>query len=153
MLEVTITGVAPFDGVYTLDPDRSFNGRELHLIKQVAGVRLGELQDALFAGDYDLIIALATITLIREGRVEKTLAARTAELLLDADTGSIVLNDAKADDSPPVGPPIGGEHNATSTISSPGSSGISDGPPATTPTSTGTGGLAAAASPSLTSVT
>lgn len=93
MLQITIEGVALFDGVYDLDLDTSLNGRELHVIKQVSGVRLGEIDTALAAGDYDLIIAFAVIALIRAGRAQPVQALRTADALLDAEAGKISIGD------------------------------------------------------------
>ena len=45
-----------------------FTNRELHLIKQIAGVRAGELFDAMEVGDNDLVVALAHIAVKRAGR-------------------------------------------------------------------------------------
>ncbi len=44
MPKITITGVDNrVDGAYDLDLDDNFTGKELHLIKQIAGVRVGEI--------------------------------------------------------------------------------------------------------------
>lgn len=50
-----------------------FTNRELHLVKQIAGVRAGELGDALEHRDNDVIVALAHIALRRAGRTRPTL--------------------------------------------------------------------------------
>jgi hypothetical protein len=42
-----------------------FTNRELHIIKQVAGVRAGQLFEAMEAGDSDLLVALAHIAIRR----------------------------------------------------------------------------------------
>ena len=143
MLQIKIEEVAPFDGTYDLDLTR-FNGRELHLIKEISGVRLGEIQEALNANDFDVIVALAAIALTRDGRVTKDMSLRAARELLEADFGklSLIDPDAKKPDEdaavPPTVPPTGGEESFES--SSPGSSSTSDDPPETTPPSTGPAG-------------
>lgn len=147
MLEVKIAGVAPFDGTYTLDfDDRPFSNREWHLIKQVSGVRMGEFADATAAGDFDLIVAFAAIALVRDGRVAKEMAARAADQLMDAESGSITVEVRDAEPADPTGPPSvppsGGESQngpaEISPTSSPTSSSIGGDRPAITPTSTGT---------------
>jgi hypothetical protein len=63
---VTITGVPPFDGEYVFDVGQ-LNGHEYHLIKQVSGVRANELDEAIFAGDAGVHIALAAIAIQQKG--------------------------------------------------------------------------------------
>lgn len=106
-MKITIEGTA-FDGAYEMDMSVPFNGRELHVIKQLAGVRLGEIEDALEAGDYDVFIAFAAIALTRAGRVQRADTLKVArEVLLEAETGSILL---EPDPEPDAGPPDhGGE--------------------------------------------
>lgn len=67
MVKVTISGVFGVDGEYDLDTDY-FTNRELHKIKQLTGVRAGELTEAINAGDSDLIVALASIALARNSK-------------------------------------------------------------------------------------
>lgn len=88
---VKISDVPPFDGTYSLDLS-TLNGRELHLIKQVSGVRGNELEEAMLAGDYDLLIALTLIAIERSGKV-----APPASVLLDADVGHIVVDEDPAE--------------------------------------------------------
>lgn len=101
---IRIQGVPPYDGEYPLDLS-SFNGNELHLIKQLSGVRGNELKAALQAGDYDLLIAFAVIALRRNGQ------DAPPEALLEADVGKIVLDDdpdepeAEEDARPPDSSP------------------------------------------------
>jgi hypothetical protein len=137
MLRIEIEGVAPYDGSYDLDTGRVFNGHELHLIKQISGLRLGEIDDAAEAEDYDLVIALAVIVLWRHGKTDKKNAPLLAELLLGADGGKIKLTGVDA--SPPDETPSesNAEQNANSESSSPALNGTGDGLPETSPISTG----------------
>jgi hypothetical protein len=52
-------------GVYELDCTY-FTNRELDIIQSEAGVRAGELQDAIDGGNPDLMIALARIAALRQ---------------------------------------------------------------------------------------
>ena len=105
MLKITITDVAPYDGHYELDPsERPYNGNELHLIKQFAGVRVAELDEAIIAGDYDVYLALATIALWREGKADKRTAPLLAEQLRDAEAGKLRF-EFVADEETDAGPP------------------------------------------------
>lgn len=66
-----VHGLGPIDGEYAFDMEEimgSFTYRELHKIKQIAGVRAGEIEDALVAGDSDVNLAFAIIILTRHGR-------------------------------------------------------------------------------------
>lgn len=146
-MKVTITGAPPFDGAYDMDMGLPLNGRELHVIKELAGVRLGEIDDALEASDYDVLIAFAAIALTRAGKVKKTDTLKVArEVLLEAAAGEIMIEadeeqEADADDPPAVTPsePVGTlGGNGSSESSSEASSGTGDGPPAITLAPTGT---------------
>ncbi|CAB4173693.1 hypothetical protein UFOVP1186_19 [uncultured Caudovirales phage] len=142
MLQISITGVVPFDGTYPLELSiGQFNGRELHVIKTISGIRMNEIEDALDAGDYDLIVALAAIALTRDGRVQPDQTIRSAKMLLEANIGSIAVSDEASDDVPPTTPPAGGEREnepvVTSTSSSETSAPLSVGPRVTIPASTG----------------
>jgi hypothetical protein len=103
VLQVKVTDVPGFDGTYEWDPERQFNGHELHLVKKVAGVRLGEIEEALAAGDYDVIVAITAIMVCRSGRVTRAQVPELVEMLLDADGGKITIEEAAevADDRPP----------------------------------------------------
>jgi hypothetical protein len=65
---LVITGIPPYDGEYPID-DSGFTTAEYHQIKQISGVRSGELQEALAAGDAAVAVALTAITLQRNGKV------------------------------------------------------------------------------------
>lgn len=80
----------PVDGEYEFDfssmlgvgtPDALTN-REGHRIKLMSGVRAGELEDALMAGDNDVMVAFAAIVLARNGKTVDE------DLLWDAPMGA-----------------------------------------------------------------
>lgn len=64
---LVITGIPPYDGEYPIE-DNGFTQKEYHFIKQVSGVRAGELQEAMAAGDVAVGVALTAITLERNGK-------------------------------------------------------------------------------------
>jgi hypothetical protein len=64
-----------------------FTNRELHILKQVAGVRAGELFDALSVGDNDVIVALAHIAVLRSPQNRPTL-----DELWDLPAGEIAID-------------------------------------------------------------
>lgn len=81
--KIVITGVSKaLDGDYDLDLGYLTN-RDFHTIKRVAGVRVGELDDALAAGDLDVVLALAVIALKRHGKTFRD------DDLWDAEAGTI----------------------------------------------------------------
>lgn len=99
MANVVIKGVPGLDGSYDLELGR-FTLGELHTIKKEAGVRAGEIEDAIRAGDTDLLVAFALIALKRAGR------EIAAERLWEADSGDIELDLDDEDDeveSTPLG--------------------------------------------------
>jgi hypothetical protein len=85
MPKVTIAGIPGVDGEYLLDLDDQFTNRELHLIKQLSGVRAGEVGEAFAAGDNDLIVALTLIALKRAGREV------SVDLIWDAKAGGVTF--------------------------------------------------------------
>jgi hypothetical protein len=103
VLHVKVTDVPGFDGTYEWDPERQFNGHELHIVKKVAGVRLGEIEEALTAGDYDVIVAITAIMMCRSGRVTRAQVPELVDVLLEAEGGKITIEevDEVADDLPP----------------------------------------------------
>jgi hypothetical protein len=103
MLNLKLEGVSPHvDGSYEFDIG-TFTNRELHTIKQVAGVRGGEMGEALGAGDNDIVVALALIVLARHGKDVPV------DVLWDAELGKITLDasdlDEEVDERPPVSSP------------------------------------------------
>lgn len=92
MTKVSLTGLGVFNGEYDLDLGY-FTNRELHLIKQVSGVRAGEIAEALGAGDNDVLVALAAIAAKRAGKDVPL------DMLWDAPSGSSIT--LIADDEEP----------------------------------------------------
>lgn len=100
-----------FDGEYefslaemlVMGTTQTMTNGELHTIKRIAGVRAGEIEDALSAGDNDVLLALGLIILARHGK-------RLPEhLMWDAPAGSgitIVPDEGEEDaDEGDAGPP------------------------------------------------
>lgn len=102
--KIVITGIPPYDGAYPFEG--GFNYGELHTIKRIAGVRAGQLFDALEAGDSDVIVAAAIIALERAG---KTVDEND---FWKADSGSIQL--VPDSQEVPTTPPQGGEQTGSS---------------------------------------
>lgn len=97
-MKIIIKGVPGWDGSYDLDLDaQPFTNGELHLIKQISGVRAGELREALDAGDNDVFVSFAMVSLERSGRPAPIKA------FWDAPAASIdfEMNGAGADAGPP----------------------------------------------------
>lgn len=59
--------IAHPDGERRYPIPETFTYREIGTIKRVSGLRAGELEDALAAGDVDVIVALAVIAATRAG--------------------------------------------------------------------------------------
>lgn len=95
--KVKIQGVPGLDGEYDLD--LTFTHRDYRTIKQLSGVRALEVEDALKAGDMDVILAVAEIALQRAG------VPHHVDQLWDAEGGSMQLIQEEieeADASPPL---------------------------------------------------
>lgn len=104
-MKIVIDGVPLFDGAYELDDTASpFKMSDLTVIKNVSGVRAGELNEALEAGDSDVMVALAVIALIRAGAVRFEQARKTADILLDAPLGAITVLADETEPDPPTAP-------------------------------------------------
>ena len=86
MEKVIIKGIAPFDGEYDLDLG-FFKMREFNIIKKLSGVRAAELEEAIEAGDTDLILAIAAIAVRRGGKPWEEFV----KLAWEADTGAITV--------------------------------------------------------------
>ena len=151
MAKVTISGVGPlYDGEYDLGFLDSLNGNELHLIKQVAGVRLGEIDEALRAADYDVYVSVAACALWRNGKVTKQTVLAVVDLMMAAEAGvcqfdwTDVDEDEGDDASPPARLPSEPEppssSDESSKPSSETSSSTSDDRPEMTLVSTGAPG-------------
>jgi len=107
MAKVIITDAGSLNGESPLELD-SFTNRDLNIIKREAGVRAGEMQEAVRRGDNDLFVALAMIALRRAGR-----EPLTSDALWDLDVGKIIIDVTEDDEGeaaaeaalpPPSGP-------------------------------------------------
>jgi hypothetical protein len=100
MSSIKVTGIGrAYDGEYELDGSY-FTNKELHTIKKLAGIRAGEIPEALEAGDNDLIVALTVIALERHGTVVNE------DVLWNAKVGCIeaILGDDQEDEADPPTP-------------------------------------------------
>jgi|SRR5215831_5332690 len=95
MLTIQISNVPGLDGEYELSTN--FTNRDFRTIKQMAGLRPMELEEAFQKRDIDLIVALAAIALRRAGKLFDE------NQLWDAELGSIRLigDEEEKDASPP----------------------------------------------------
>lgn len=97
---IVIDGIAPYDGTYDFDASY-FTMRELHVIKRIAGVRAGELDDALAASDSDVIVAIAVIALTRAG------VQVNEDAIWDAPAGTVLFVGDEAEvEGDAVPPPV-----------------------------------------------
>ena len=138
MATIRVEGVAPWDGDYPFDIGY-FTNRELHLIKQVADVRAGELEDEFRRGNNDLIVAVALIAARRNGK------DIPVEDLWEATVGAITLDGDETDNGDVVPPAqvtstvtgSNGDVSVAPVLSGSSSSGSADAPQETTLSSTG----------------
>lgn len=100
MDRIIIKDIAGYNGEYDFDASY-FTNKELHIIKKIANVRAGEIQEAFQARDSDLIVAFAAIALERNGK------AWHEQVLWNAKFGSIEIEfaDAEEDADPPTSGP------------------------------------------------
>lgn len=82
--KIVIEGIEAYNGAYDFDVS-SFTNRELHTIKRLSGIRAGELNEALAAGDNDFLVALTVIALQRNGKFIDE------DLIWDAEAGTITI--------------------------------------------------------------
>lgn len=90
MDKLIVKGLPPLDGEYPCDVvgmmivghPEALTNREAHRVKQMTGLRAGELLDAFEAGDNDITVAFAAVVL---GRNRRTFDDGT---LWDAPVGS-----------------------------------------------------------------
>lgn len=121
MPKITISGVHPaIDGEAILDFNEAFDGDELHLIKQHAGVRVGEIGEAMTAGDYDLIVALAKIAFDRAGRdipLDRLMKAKVGAIQFEATSEEKAADEEEAQ-LPPASAPTGANETTSVTATS-----------------------------------
>lgn len=113
MDKIVLKGCGPYDGEYEFD-DGSLTLGELRKIKQVCGLRAGELEDAFNAGDSDVMVAMAVVALERHGK-----GPVDADFIWNADAAAIDFVGAEvADEVPPAQtPPTGSSGNGSRTSS------------------------------------
>ena len=146
-IRLLVEGIDPFDGEYEIDPDVGFTNRELNIIKRISGVRAGELDEALKAGDNDLVLAITAVAVRQKGRDWQEFE----KLAWEAPAGSITLpEDEVGADAVPLAlkpPPPSGESETptepTGSLSLPSDGG--DDLPETSPPATGSLHLATGA--------
>src|SRR5262245_20994145 len=105
MPKIQISNVPGLDGEYDLSTD--FINRDFRTIKQMAGLRPTELEEAFQKRDTDLVVALAAIALRRAGKL------LAEDQLWDSQLGSIrLIGDEEEEEA---GPPLSGSADATPT--------------------------------------
>jgi hypothetical protein len=136
---ITITiadsGNPHVDGTYPIEVP--LTNRDLHSLKTIANVRMGEIEDALQKGDNDVVVAFAYIGMTRNGKPV------SVETLWDLPAGliQVELPGAEEDDAtPPLQRPANAEQ--PDAVVRPISSGADSRPssenPDSGPSSTGT---------------
>jgi hypothetical protein len=124
--KIVISGIKGYDGEYEFDASY-FTNRELHRIKQMSGVRAGEILAAFAAGDNDLVVAVAAIALERNGKAVHEAA------LWDAKVGSIEVQLGAADEEEDALPPAPAPEDSGSESAKPASSGLTSNDGSETP--------------------
>lgn len=132
-MKVTIKGIKPYDGEYTLDLSAFTNG-EYRRIKKMSGYTLAEFPDAIKRVDTDWITAIGAVAAGRDhGGVQE-------ELFWNAETGSIIVDfsDERVEDGDVADPPTTPEPVTPSTPSGESSSTVSALPSVMSQAATGT---------------
>lgn len=121
-MKTVIRGIPGLDGEYELTLDLTL--RELSQIKKLSGIRAGEINEALQAGDSDLFVALTVISLQRAGK------QFDPESIWDATDANldIVIDEPEGDAVPPESAPDSNENSVGPTESSSTSSNESSEP-------------------------
>jgi hypothetical protein len=88
-LVVTIPGL---EGAYEFEDIATFTNRELHRVKRLTGLRVGEFQEAFEVGDNDVLVSLAVIILERAGKVVDD------DMLWDAPAGALTFDFSEVED-------------------------------------------------------
>lgn len=121
-MPLIIKDIPGANGEYEFDFEGTpFTNTELHIIKEVSGVRAGEIGDALAAGDNDLLVAFAEIVLLRNGRPVPR------RVLWDAAVGSLVFEFPEVEEVDADVPPPSGSADESATDSRPNGSGSPSG--------------------------
>lgn len=134
-LQVVIdtVGVPQLNGTYDLDFE--FDHGELHLIKDVAKLRGLEVDDAMEAGDTDLILCLGVIGALRAGRLQPKDVRAAVDELMKEKVGTIQLAESEEAEVPEAS--AGSEPGETQSSSSSSTTSPSNGHQETTPEAIG----------------
>lgn len=99
-ITISDSGKPEIDGTYPIT--MPLTNRDLHALKEIANVRAGEIEDALAAGDNDVVVAFAHIGMRRNGRPV------VVDVLWDLPAGMIQveLPDAQENDADPPPQPL-----------------------------------------------
>ncbi len=91
------------DGEYDLDAS-GFTNFELHAIKKLTDLTAGDIGQAFERLDNDVVVAIAMVSLMREGKISGRSPWNSAEVsaLWDAKVGSIFVAEDEVDADPPV---------------------------------------------------
>src|SRR5687768_106379 len=96
MTKVLLKGVHPaLDGAYEFDPESGWTNFELHAIKRATGLAAGELEDAYARHDNDVVVALAMVVLLRDGKMngQTPWSSEQMQALWKAPLGAITTED------------------------------------------------------------
>lgn len=121
-MKLTIEGIPPYDGDYSMD--ETFTNREMHRIKELCGLRGGEVFDALVSADMGGYVAVATVLLERGGVIVDP------DMLWDAPSGKIRLDASSSNGSDARPPDV---TNSEGSSPEPSESTESSGPPSGQP--------------------
>lgn len=122
MDKFVVTGIPGFDGDWPIDIG-SFSMMELHIIKDVAGVRAGELEEAFGAGDTDVILAVAACAVRRNGGDWKAFL----KLAWESEMGSLTFVADEEVEDPPIPTPLPDSESSEATADDSGNASSSDG--------------------------
>lgn len=103
----------------------SFTYRELQVFKTVAGLRPTELEDALFSGDPDVVVALAMICAKRSGHPfseDDLLDLEVGAISIEGDADPTPAGDAEGETPATILADGGTQPSPDSTASDPGNS-------------------------------
>ena len=86
-VKIVIDGIPPWDGSYEFE-DFNFTNREFFRIKEISGIRAGELIEALEAGDTGAYVGVAAVVLTAQGKILQG----DVDALWNGPVGSITLD-------------------------------------------------------------
>ena len=113
--KLILKGLDAYNGEYETPAAGSWTAREFNYIKQVSGVRAGELNAALAAGDMAAIVAVAAVTLQRHGVPDVNL-----EVLWEMTEENFeAVQDEGDEGRPPESATSGGQQNRAAAVAKP----------------------------------